>query len=80
MATSAWTWAALSNAQLMMVNEAEKTLGDNVSYVIAFQPGNAPGIMGIPQNGLKVSRLNASQVECLQGLEQKLSVVAIAYQ
>jgi hypothetical protein len=50
MTTSAWTWAALNGAQLKMVSEAEQTLGDNVNYILAFQPGKEAGIMGFIQN------------------------------
>ncbi len=79
MTTSAWTWAELDGVQLEMIVEAERTLGNNVKYILAYRPGRDAGIMGYPQNGMQVSNLNGSQIECLQGLEKKLQTVMIAY-
>ncbi len=61
-----WTPAKLSQQQLDMVKEAERTLGSPIN-ILALE-----AIQGNPAS------LNASQTECLQGLEKKLGVVLVA--
>ncbi len=61
-----WTPAKLSAEQLDMVEETERTLGVPVN-ILALQPV-----------GGKAASLNASQTECLQGLEKKLGMVLVA--
>ncbi len=74
-----WTWAHLNSEQLGMVEEAEQTLGENVKYLLAYQQNEGKGSSNPLENRAQVAKLNDSQVECLQGLEQKLHAVVIAY-
>lgn len=80
-----WTWADLSSDKLDMLTDAERTLGADL--LLAYQPQETSVSRPQPdmgshfrQNGLQVADLNDSQVDCLQGLEQKLQAVIIAYQ
>ncbi len=59
--------ANLDDEQLNEVKEAEKTLASDIE-ILAFKSAQTD-----------VAHLNASQVECLQGLEQKLGLTLIAY-
>jgi hypothetical protein len=79
-AAHSWMWANLTHEQLDLLTEAEQTLGTDV--LIAFQAGNQPVVQdsALLTGGLQVADLNESQLECLQGLEQKLSSVVVAYQ
>ncbi len=62
-----WKLAALTDAQIREVKEAEPTLGS--INLLAFQPID-----------LKLARLDESQIERLRGLEKKLGVTIVAYQ
>lgn len=79
MASDGWTWARLNGDQLALLAGAEKTLGDD--YLLAYQPGAQvlDSGKGSPLRDLGIAPLNASQLECLQGLEAKLQAVVIAY-
>lgn len=79
MATSEWSWAALDREQLGILREAESTLGADI--LLAYQPESQPHAQAptINQMGLQVAALNESQLECLQGLEQMVNAVVIAY-
>ena len=75
-----WSWAQLDAAKLKDLVEAEKTLGADI--LLAYQSVQNPNVK-INQfggDGLHVSPLNPSQVECLNGLESKIRAVVIAYQ
>lgn len=79
MADQDWTWAELSQDKLQMLMEAEQTLGADI--LLAYQParqGMDPGKV-IERSRLSVASLNESQIECLQGMEEKLGTVVIAY-
>ncbi len=67
MAEKMWEVADLDIEQLRLLQEAEQTFG----------PVNLIAFDSIPAN---VAKLNASQVECLQGLEKKLGLTVVAYQ
>lgn len=79
MNSSQWNWADLDNEQLKLLIEAEQTLGADI--LVAYQAGNRATVHGdnISQNNLEVAVLDESQIECLQGLEQKMNSVVIAY-
>ncbi len=66
MADKIWELANLTGEQLHLIRQAEHTL-DSVSLV-AFDSVDA-----------QVAQLNASQIECLQGLEKKLGLTIVAY-
>lgn len=71
-----WIWASLTDEQLRLVAEAEQTLG--ADYLVAYQAGERAASR-MPLSNVQVATLNESQLECLQGLEQKLQAVVIAY-
>ena len=79
MANQNWTWANLTDVQRQQVAEAEGTLG--ADYLLVYQSGgesigqSARSLSG----GLQVAELTSSQLECLQGLEDSLHAVVVAY-
>lgn len=75
-----WNWADLTEQQVEMLQEAERTLGAEI--LIAFQRSSRPNVWSgwFSRSGLTVAPLNDSQLECLQGLEQKMGSVVVAYQ
>lgn len=75
-----WNWADLTEPQMEMLQEAERTLG--AEFLIAFQRSGRPNVWSgwFSRNGLIVAPLDDSQLECLQGLEQKMGSVVVAYQ
>lgn len=78
MAAAEWTLADLEPAQLELVHEAERTLDTDV--VLAYSPTRwgtvDPDSIG---TGLAPVELEASQLECLQGLERMVGGVLVAY-
>lgn len=62
-----WTLAHLTPEQERALKEAEATLGGGV--LLAFQRGE-----------VTPTQLTPSQLECLQGLEQKLGLTILAVQ
>ncbi len=77
---SKWNWANLTQDQLDRIAEAEKTLGGNVSILLAYQPGERGYRPDMAPTEQPVAPLTESQVECLQGLEKQLGAVVVAYQ
>jgi hypothetical protein len=73
-----WSYADLEPAQIDLIHEAERTLGTDV--VMAYKPGRwgwvDPDAIG---DALRPVELEASQLEYLQGLEQKIDGVLVAY-
>lgn len=67
MAGKLYVLANLNNEQLEQVKEAERTLIPDIE-ILAFKSADS-----------EVARLNPSQLECLQGLEQKLGLTLVAY-
>lgn len=76
-----WTWANLTGDKLTSLQEAEQTLGSGVDILMAYQQSDRGhlGTEDFSQGKLQVASINDSQVECLQGLEQQLQAVVIAY-
>lgn len=66
MSDHVWKLADLTDEQLKQIKEAERTLGPFT--LLAF-------------NSVKLdpAQLNASQLECLEGLEKNLGVTVVAY-
>ncbi len=60
-----WTLTHLTPEQEQLLKEAESTLGANL--LLAFSDGQ-----------VELSQLNESQLECLQGLEDKLGMTVLA--
>ena len=80
MSAQDWQLADLDTTQLDLVREAERTL--DADYLLAYRPtpdGAAGGVPSIRRLRLRPAPLDESQVECLQGLEQRLGVVTVAY-
>jgi len=77
MTDTTWTWARLDKHGLDLVQEAEHTLGADV--VLVYAEG-APRTATVARAGLRPADLDASQLECLQGLEKQVGAVAVAYQ
>ena len=77
MTETIWKWASLDDKALGLVQEAEATIGAEV--VLVYAEGG-PRTDGSTRLGLRPATLDASQLECLQGMEQMLGAVAVAYQ
>ena len=76
MAATEWAWAALNEDELRAIAQAEASLG--ADYLLAYQPLAADGTPAeLP--ALPAAQLDASQLECLHGLEQQLHAVVVAY-
>jgi hypothetical protein len=78
MATGGWNFADLEAEAVALVVEAERTL--DTDLVMAYQPSAwgtvDPDTVGA---GLDPAELEASQLECLQGLERRVGGVLVAY-
>ncbi len=70
-------WASLDERGLGLVVEAERTLGADVVLVYGSAEARPDSATRV---GLRPAPLDATQLECLQGLEQMLGGVAVAYQ
>ncbi len=68
MDSKAWLVAKLSDEQLTKLEEAERTLSAESISIVAFEPTDS-----------RLANLNDSQKECLQGLENSLGLVLVAY-
>jgi len=75
-----WTWAELDGEQLGLLQEAEATLGADILLAYQQESQPQPHAPEVAQMGLHVAALDESQLECLQGLEQMVQAVVIAYQ
>ncbi len=76
MTETTWKWASLDGKALELVQEAEATIGADI--VLVYTEGG-PRIDGRTRLGLRPAALDASQLECLQGMEQMIGAVAVAY-
>jgi hypothetical protein len=76
---SEWSYATLGPEQLELVEEAERTLDTDV--VMVYRP-SAWGTVDpdvVTADGLHPVELEPTQLECLQGLEQRVGGVMVAY-
>jgi hypothetical protein len=73
---SGWNWARLDRQGIALVQETEATLGADI--VLAYAQG-APLADPSTRAGLAPASLTESELECLQGIEQRLGIVAVAY-
>lgn len=74
-----WSYAELGPDQLALVDEAERTLDTDI--VMVYEP-SAWGTVDpeiVAAEGLHPVDLEASQLECLQGLEERVGGVMVAY-
>jgi hypothetical protein len=78
MAAGGWIFADLAPDELALIDLAERTLDTDV--VMAYRPSAwgtvDPDTIG---DGLQPAGLEASQLECLQGLERMVDGVLVAY-
>ena len=74
-----WTWANLTDDQLKLMAEAERTLG--ADYLLVYQPSPQPTDDSVEAQleDLQPAPLTASQLECLHGLEEQLRTIVVAY-
>jgi hypothetical protein len=71
-----WHWARLDRAGIALVQETEGALGADI--VLAYGLGGSVADASVLA-GLAPVALTESQLECLQGVESKLGIVAVAY-
>jgi hypothetical protein len=74
-----WSYAELGPEALALVDEAERTLDTDI--VMVYRP-SAWGTVDpetVAAEGLHPVELEASQLECLQGLEARVGGVMVAY-
>ncbi len=72
-----WRLAELDDKQLAIVNEAEASMHMDYLLVYAQAESDPSFDLGEP---LRPAQLSDSEVECLQGMEKNLGVVAVAYE
>lgn len=76
--SSEWSYADLEPEQLALVDEAERTLDTDI--VLVYRPSAWGTVDGeTVADGLRPVDLEASQLECLQGLESRIGGVMVAY-
>ncbi len=74
-----WTFADLDADQLALVTEAERTLDADIVMVYREGRWSSVDAETVAAEGLRAEPLEDSQLECLQGLEQIVGGVAVAY-
>jgi hypothetical protein len=79
MSANNWIFAQLVDEQLELIKEGEAVLG--VDYIVAFRQDDRarPGYVDLFLEGLSAAQLDDSEIECLEGLEQRLQAVVVAY-
>jgi hypothetical protein len=75
-----WNFATLESEQIDLIREGEIALG--VDYLLVFKQDERvrPGYVDLFLGGLSAAQLDDSEIEVLQGLEQRLQAVVVAYQ
>lgn len=76
MSDTTWSWAELDEAQLELVDEAERELG--ADFVLVYREG-PPGIPVQALGRVTPAPLDEERVDRLRGLEQRMGGVAVAY-
>ena len=78
MSAAGWTFAELEPDQLALLDLAERTLDTDI--VMAYRPSRFGTVdPEVVADGLHAVDLEASQLECLQGLERMVDGVLVAY-
>jgi hypothetical protein len=80
MASGEWMWARLNREQIRLLMEAEETLGADILLAYRERDQALGQEERIDQSSVRPASLDESQLECLQGLEQQLGAVVVAYQ
>ncbi len=76
---SGWTFAELDTRSLALVAEAERTLDTDIVMVYRPTLWGSVDPDTVAEEHLRPVELEASQLECLQGLEALVGGVAVAY-
>ena len=74
-----WTFADLDPDQVALVAETERTLDTDVVMVYRSGSSSWADIERIAAEGLRPVDLDPAQLASLQGLEQRIGAVAVAY-
>lgn len=77
MTNDGWNWARLNREGIALVRETEESLGADI--VLAYAPGTDLPAEESTRRNLAPATLSPTELECLQGVEQKLGVVVVAY-
>jgi hypothetical protein len=79
MADKEWTFAKLEEDDLELVEAAERTLSADV--VMVYRTGDAAPVDArvLEADDLEPATLDESELECLQGMEERMGAVAVAY-
>ncbi len=72
-----WNWARLNREGIALLRETEASLGGDI--VLVYAPGEGLPAEASTREGLAPAHLTPAELEALQGVEQKLGVVAVAY-
>lgn len=72
-----WRLAELDDRQLAVVNEAEASM--HMDYLLAYTQADDEPAFEFDE-ALRPAQLSDSEIECLQGLEKNLGIVAVAYE
>jgi hypothetical protein len=75
----AWTLADLGPEQLALIDEAERTLDTDIVLVFAPTQWGTVDEEVLAAEGLHPVELDPVQLERLQGVEQRVGGVAVAY-
>lgn len=76
---SGWTFADLTNDELALVADAERTLDADVVMVYRSGAQSWADVERIAEEGFAPDPLDPTQLERLQDLERQLGAVAVAY-
>ena len=77
--STGWTFAELDARSLALVAEAERTLDTDIVMVYKPTTWGSVDPETVAEEHLRPVELDASQLECLQGLEVLVGGVAVAY-
>ena len=72
-----WKLAELDDNQLKAVHEAEDSL--HMDFMLAFAEDGADQPPAYAAD-LRPAKLSDSEIECLQGMEKNMGIVAVAYE
>ena len=79
MADKDWAFARLEGEDLDLVEAAERTLSADV--VMIYRQGDTQPVDSrvLEADDLEPAALDESELECLQGMEERMGAVAVAY-
>ena len=77
MTETGWNWARLDRDGIALLRETEASLDGDI--VLVYRPGEGLPAEASTREGLAPATLTPDELETLQGVEQRLGVVAVAY-